>query len=56
MVPEGEQLAKPKYAHNGPRPGGRHGAEDRGDEKPPWALAVAEIAPTGADRQGRGRS
>jgi hypothetical protein len=24
--------------------------------KPPWALAVAESAPTGADRQGRGRS
>ena len=56
MVPEGEQLAKPKYAHNGPRRGSRHGAEDRGDEKPPWTLAVAEIAPTGADRQGRGRS
>src|SRR3984893_14028752 len=31
-------------------------AADRGvDEKPPWALAVAEIAPTGGDRQGRGR-
>ncbi len=26
------------------------------NEKPPWALAVAEVAPTGVDRQGRGRS
>jgi hypothetical protein len=27
-----------------------------GGGMPPWALAVAEDAPTGVDRQGRGRS
>jgi hypothetical protein len=32
------------------------GHQPYGGEKPPWALAVAEIAPTGVDRQGRGRS
>jgi hypothetical protein len=38
-----------------PQTAGPSGIPDS-DEKPPWALAVADLAPTGDDRQGRGRS
>jgi hypothetical protein len=50
MVPETYQLVEQRRRLNlCPQP-----VPDM--RKPPWALAVAESAPTGVDRQGRGRS
>src|SRR5215472_5951478 len=52
MVPEGEQLAKPKYAHNAPRPGepeGRGAAwtEERGARDERRGKAVPQRRPAG---------
>jgi hypothetical protein len=56
MVPETYQAVEQGGGSGYARPVPDARSREPDARKPPWALAVAESAPTGADRQGRGRS